>query len=92
MEEYENVAQGHRAVGKNGIIIQVFQLADRIPPSTPQGGMRTENGQEDQDGAVAIKLQETTWKRGPALSLHCSQHTAVLGGLEWMGQRLGLGC
>lgn len=44
--------------------------------------MRAENGQEDQDGSVTSKLQETAWKSQPALSLHRSQHTTVLWGLN----------
>lgn len=54
-------------------------------------GMRAENGQEDQDGSVTIKLQETTWKSEPALSLHCSQHNMVLQNLEWRGSEVGPG-
>lgn len=70
---------------KSGIKIQVSWLKGRILSSTPQGGMRTEDGMDRK-----TKQGHRTGSGTNMEGLHRAQHTVVPGALT-EGQRSGLG-
>lgn len=85
------IAQVIEATGsKDGIKSRSLGLRGRILSSTPQGGMKTEDGQEDWRGPENIRLQASTQKGKLALSLHCMKCNKVPWNLALRGQRLGL--
>lgn len=75
---------------KDGIKSRSLGLGGRILSSTHQGGMRTEDGQEDWRGPENIRLQASTRKGKPALSLHRVKCNKVPWNLALRSQRLGL--
>lgn len=63
---------------KNGIKIQVSWLKGRILSSTPQGGMRTEDGMDSK-----TKQGHRTGSGTNMEGLHREQHTMVPWGPDW---------